>query len=277
MARAVAVPRGLRLCNAEWGSSLSMKSNVESQPGLSRWIPRLTCLSMAPSLHNRLRSRQLGRPKKIGHPEIPHPETSPDSEAQLFRYHPLQKGKTRLLRILPKSEEGHPSFRVEHFPRDEAPWYVAISYCWQSAGRSATYRILLDDRSFMVHQNLNACLHAACRNYGWKYLWVDAICIDQRKIQERNDQVATMDATYANAGIVVAWLGPERDYREHDTRDNGRCHLRNRFRWGVEDNRGLPYRPEPHSLATELIGDEDGSYRSCCWPVQFECFTQIPV
>ncbi|KAH8589754.1 heterokaryon incompatibility protein-domain-containing protein [Bisporella sp. PMI_857] len=42
-------------------------------------------------------------------------------------------------------------------------------------------------------------------------LWVDAICIDQSDIQERNHQVAQMKSIYQAADKVVAWLGEEAD------------------------------------------------------------------
>ena len=40
-----------------------------------------------------------------------------------------------------------------------------------------------------------------------RYLWVDAICVDQKNIPERNAQVAIMDRIYAAAEKVVVWLG----------------------------------------------------------------------
>jgi hypothetical protein len=42
-------------------------------------------------------------------------------------------------------------------------------------------------------------------------LWVDAICIDQSNIEERNHQVKLMDLIYKNAKIVFMWLGEEAD------------------------------------------------------------------
>ena len=40
-----------------------------------------------------------------------------------------------------------------------------------------------------------------------RYLWVDAICIDQKNIQERNQQVPRMDSIYGGATGVCVWLG----------------------------------------------------------------------
>lgn len=38
-------------------------------------------------------------------------------------------------------------------------------------------------------------------------LWVDALCIDQGSVQERNEHVKVMGKIYANAAIVRVWLG----------------------------------------------------------------------
>jgi hypothetical protein len=39
-------------------------------------------------------------------------------------------------------------------------------------------------------------------------LWVDAVCINQNDIQEKNQQVAQMQEIYAGAKEVLVWLGP---------------------------------------------------------------------
>ncbi|KAF5577127.1 heterokaryon incompatibility 6 OR allele [Fusarium pseudocircinatum] len=41
--------------------------------------------------------------------------------------------------------------------------------------------------------------------------WIDAICINQDDIQERNSQVAMMSQIYGSAHSVLAWLGEEDD------------------------------------------------------------------
>lgn len=40
-----------------------------------------------------------------------------------------------------------------------------------------------------------------------KYLWVDAICIDQENISERSAQVAMMDQIYGACKCCIVWLG----------------------------------------------------------------------
>lgn len=39
------------------------------------------------------------------------------------------------------------------------------------------------------------------------WIWVNAICVNQSNLQEKNAQVTSIRDIYANAAKVVAWLG----------------------------------------------------------------------
>ncbi len=72
---------------------------------------------------------------------------------------------------------------------------------------------MLKDQPFQVTKNLEAALrnlryrpiHGAASND--RILWIDAICINQNDIQERNVQVRRMVDIYKSAVRVVVWLG----------------------------------------------------------------------
>lgn len=88
--------------------------------------------------------------------------------------------------------------------------YVTLSYSWGPA--EPVREILVNDLPFPVTENLYAALdalraHPLVRN-GSK-LWVDAICIRQQDLLEREYEVKRMRHIYQNAKDVVAWLGPE--------------------------------------------------------------------
>lgn len=59
----------------------------------------------------------------------------------------------------------------------------------------------------MVRQNLYKFLKSYRQTLKRKYLWIDALCIDQGNIPERNHQVAQMTSIYSNAEEVIVWLG----------------------------------------------------------------------
>jgi hypothetical protein len=41
-----------------------------------------------------------------------------------------------------------------------------------------------------------------------KHIWIDAICINQQDIVEKNSQISMMDRVYKTASVVLIWLGP---------------------------------------------------------------------
>ena len=44
----------------------------------------------------------------------------------------------------------------------------------------------------------------------WAYIWIDAICIDQENVRERNLLVPRMKQIYEQASQVIIWLGSDR-------------------------------------------------------------------
>ena len=84
------------------------------------------------------------------------------------------------------------------------PWrfawgdYVALSYCWGDA--RITREIIVNGCSFHVIVNLETALRqlrdSHCIKQGFK-LWADAICIDQRNLEERGQQIGRMRCIYS--------------------------------------------------------------------------------
>ena len=87
--------------------------------------------------------------------------------------------------------------------------FIGASYVWGPAEPSHT--ILVNQCLFSVRANLYGFLRALQAQQGSEklYLWIDAICIDQSSICERNSQVQKMGSIYSNAKCVYAWLGPD--------------------------------------------------------------------
>lgn len=42
-----------------------------------------------------------------------------------------------------------------------------------------------------------------------RYIWIDALCIDQTNLAERSEQVGMMRSIYQKAQLVISWLGPQ--------------------------------------------------------------------
>lgn len=118
----------------------------------------------------------------------------------------------RLLEVAPQRGSVDLHFRAKAFSRNTCPEYTAVSYTW--GDEQATHKIFLDGAAFRIRPNLWHCLYNLARFASKEnsmisrlHIWVDAICINQANLQERNDQVRKMDETYRDARIVSVWLG----------------------------------------------------------------------
>ncbi|KAF8846852.1 HET-domain-containing protein, partial [Acephala macrosclerotiorum] len=100
----------------------------------------------------------------------------------------------------------------------DCPAYIALSYAWGPPPSPVT--ILIDGQAIAIRENLYLALRSI-RNQRYvkgaaefndcRFFWIDAICIDQENILERNHQVELMSTLYSQAHSVIAWLGPEAD------------------------------------------------------------------
>lgn len=88
-----------------------------------------------------------------------------------------------------------------------APCFQALSYVWGSNDDSVSPYIQVNGHNFAVRPNLfNAIRRLRSADFG-QLVWVDAICIDQRNLSERNHQVTIMWDIYGAASDVVVYLG----------------------------------------------------------------------
>ncbi|KAL8717342.1 MAG: hypothetical protein Q9225_005402 [Loekoesia sp. 1 TL-2023] len=100
--------------------------------------------------------------------------------------------------------------------------YSALSYTWgppkasnssNDVSKEPYYKnsrqIYVNASPFLVTSNLHDAL---ARLRHWRadiLLWVDAICINQDDLTERNLQVNAMSEIYGNSSEVIVWLGEE--------------------------------------------------------------------
>lgn len=165
--------------------------------------------------------------------EQPHMASAPTS-AQLT-YHPFpDKRHFRLLSVASQSSESSGVvYTLQTFPLNNAPSYAALSYTWGSAiiedyeseddgvendeneneapGCSeSNSQIIIDGNQVQVTENLLHFLMQWTREDGFlgsKFVWIDALCINQMDLSERSSQVQQMGKTFSCAEQVVIWLG----------------------------------------------------------------------
>ncbi|KAF7951697.1 hypothetical protein EAE96_006996 [Botrytis aclada] len=88
--------------------------------------------------------------------------------------------------------------------------YEALSYEWKEASDDNPV-ILVNDCKFRIRKNLYDALIQLRLVDKARYLWIDALCIDQSNHLERNHQVRIMQTFYKKAQRVILWLGPAKD------------------------------------------------------------------
>lgn len=88
---------------------------------------------------------------------------------------------------------------------NDSPKFEALSYVWGT--QDATEQIVLDGKEFYVKPNVANALYELRRTFRRRDIWVDAICINQCDIDEKNTQVPLMATIYTSAARVVAMLG----------------------------------------------------------------------
>jgi hypothetical protein len=126
-------------------------------------------------------------------------------------YTPLQatrKQELRLVTLLPAPCKDAPiecTLSIGNL-QDRNLQYEALSYEWGDPNDPG-YDILLEGQPFTVRRNLWHALRCLRTEFGARILWVDAICINQENVSERNHQVGMMGNIYSFATSVRVWLG----------------------------------------------------------------------
>lgn len=89
---------------------------------------------------------------------------------------------------------------------DDLPNFIALSYTWGE--EQPTKEIFVNGFRFMIRRNLYDFFDTVAINIlRGELLFIDAICIDQSNIEERESQVSHMGDIYSKASRVIAWLG----------------------------------------------------------------------
>ena len=145
------------------------------------------------------------------------------AKAKTHTHIPLTNPATQI-RLLTCDKVGevrnHLALRTVTFTRAEAPPYAAVSHLWDKKKKKhdtkTSSQITLNGYDFPVSHSLRNFL-AVFDHSQWKedrpsccWLWIDAICIDQSSLVEKNGQVPVMGQIFQQAVCVFAWLGSRR-------------------------------------------------------------------
>ena len=131
-----------------------------------------------------------------------------------YRYEPLDSDKSsiRLIELLPGRWDEPIQCNLERSSLDVFPQYEALSYMWGDV--LATTNIFLCGRTVRITKNLELALRYLRRVDSSRILWIDALCIDQTNITEKNQQVPEMWRIFSRAEKVIAWLGESDEHSD---------------------------------------------------------------
>jgi len=138
--------------------------------------------------------------------------SQPQPPNKTFVYAPLDhdKASIRLIRVLAtRNDEGYIQCEIRHASIDDS--YICLSYSWGEPGDEQC--IVVNDSIMRVRNNLFDFLERAGKNDWLRkiWLWIDALCIDQANVGERNHQVQQMGRIFSCAEEVISWFGEDKD------------------------------------------------------------------
>jgi hypothetical protein len=141
-----------------------------------------------------------------------HHSGNPNSshDAPEFAYSPLEEQQIRLVELLPGSRGSPICCNIVHSGiKFYAEPYECLSYVWGPPLNLGS--ISMNGKTIHVRQNLQDALEAIRNEVKPRTLWIDALCINQKDVHERNKRVASMGKIFHYASKVLAWLGEAAD------------------------------------------------------------------
>ncbi|KAL5118163.1 hypothetical protein ACEQ8H_003998 [Pleosporales sp. CAS-2024a] len=95
----------------------------------------------------------------------------------------------------------------EALPNGSYPAYKALSYTWGHGIEESNIHI--NGKDLTITQSLaNALFYLRSRSSQSLHIWIDQICINQKDLVEKTEQVQLMGRIYRNTEEALIWLGP---------------------------------------------------------------------
>lgn len=136
------------------------------------------------------------------------------ARAQEYRYGSLPHGSfIRMLTLYPGERDDPLKGELKFFNIDSSESYEPLSYVWGPPPNNGNHQIAISDDKGDGSLQLTASLYAALKRLRYtdreRRLWADQICINQKDMDERGQQVQFMNRIYKNARHVLVWLGQD--------------------------------------------------------------------
>jgi hypothetical protein len=152
-----------------------------------------------------------------------------------------------------------PSVKVHVSTPDQHGEYVCLSYCWGgSQAVTATRKTIQAIQNSIPLNSLGQTIQDAIettRSLGFRYLWVDALCIIQDDDQDKIVEINKMASIYKNAVVTIAAAVSASSYEGFLRRDRTLRRKRCDFRFAMPDGAigNIALAPERRYVPTHPI------------------------
>jgi hypothetical protein len=126
-----------------------------------------------------------------------------------YTYTPLQTADSiRLIKLLPGPKNFPLRCNILQACRGQNEIrYEALSYAWGAPKFVRRLEEAATSTVILITKSLYEALQALRHQEQSRWLWVDAVCIAQGDVQEKNHQVRQMAKIYREAESVIVWTG----------------------------------------------------------------------
>ena len=138
---------------------------------------------------------------------------------------------------------------VKRFSLSDAPMYEAISYTWGSPNKD--HVVILNGHWLLTTKNVYNIIQDRASYSRTRWLWIDAVCINQTNTTEKNSQVNIMGEIYKSADRVIVWLG---DMHVKTSSVMSTCFLLNKLDYNIRHLEYYKERIENLDLVTGSAG-----------------------
>ena len=179
--------------------------------------------------HFSYRSFQPFRLKRISHAHEYSTLKSSEEEVHPYEYSPLRcpREEIRLLSFTTNNSPSKVHISLKAVSLRKAPAFAAVSYAWGERP-VLSKSVICDGRPLKITKSLHRAILRVSKvveekdSAGSKpstpfLLWADAISINQKDTEERNEQLQVVGKIYSQAERVFAYIGEPREAgQEHD-------------------------------------------------------------
>ena len=183
-----------------------------------------------------------------------------------FKYVELDSAKSeiRLLEIPTlNTPEDFPRFKIHHISLTDIDIceYNTISYCWGDP--TPSHQITVNDLQINIPKSSFDVISKIIKLQQAKFIWIDAICINQTDFKERSQQVQLMRKVYSSAKSNLVFLGDVDNDEELQTIDSLHQVVDNSIKCAGFDNFSeycrAVWRQEVELDLKNLSSDEEGA------------------